>query len=100
LQTKESSEAQRKFANAKSISSDQYFGDQNMSGDTENTTRLEKFAVKILFQLVWSFSLFLWTYWSFYPVVSRANMVEWVVRYVLMMWLALSPNPENSKSYL
>jgi hypothetical protein len=90
LQTKESSEAQRKFANAKSISSDQYFGDQNTSGDTENTTRLQKFAVKILFQLVWSFPLFLWTYWSFYPVVSRANMVEWVVRFVLMRWLALS----------
>jgi ADP-ribosylation factor GTPase-activating protein 2/3 len=59
IQTKESSEAQRKFANAKSISSDQYFGDQNTSGDTENTTRLQKFAVKILFQLVWSFPLFL-----------------------------------------
>ncbi|KAH9548594.1 hypothetical protein CY35_11G095900 [Sphagnum magellanicum] len=44
IQTKESSEAQRKFANAKSISSDQYFGDQNTSGDTENTTRLQKFA--------------------------------------------------------
>jgi hypothetical protein len=58
MQTKESSEAQRKFANAKSISSDQYFGDQNMSGDTENTTRLQKFAVKILFQLVWSFHCF------------------------------------------
>ncbi|KAG0604919.1 hypothetical protein M758_9G019300 [Ceratodon purpureus] len=40
----DSHEAQKKFANAKSISSAQFFGDQNKDGDMGNSGRLEKFA--------------------------------------------------------
>ncbi|KAG0560554.1 hypothetical protein KC19_10G189400 [Ceratodon purpureus] len=42
-QHEDSYEAQKKFANAKSISSAQYFGDQDKDGD-KNTGRLQKFA--------------------------------------------------------
>lgn len=45
MQPEDSHEAQRKFANAKSISSAQYFGDQNKNSDAENSGRLQKFAV-------------------------------------------------------
>lgn len=45
MQPEDSHEAQRKFANAKSISSAQFFGDQNKNSDAENSGRLQKFAV-------------------------------------------------------
>lgn len=41
-------EAQRKFVNAKSISSAQYFGDQEKNGDFKNSSRLQKFAVSFV----------------------------------------------------
>ncbi|BBN19144.1 ADP-ribosylation factor GTPase-activating protein 2/3 [Marchantia polymorpha subsp. ruderalis] len=44
VQIEDSGEAQKKFANAKSISSAQYFGDQNKAGDSESQVRLQKFA--------------------------------------------------------
>ncbi|GBG64880.1 hypothetical protein CBR_g48348 [Chara braunii] len=40
----ESTEAQKKFANAKSISSAQFFGDHESSVDSEKETRLQKFV--------------------------------------------------------
>jgi len=43
-QHEDSHEAQKKFANAKSISSAQYFGDQDKVSDIGNAGRLEKFA--------------------------------------------------------
>jgi ADP-ribosylation factor GTPase-activating protein 2/3 len=43
-QPDDSYEAQRKFANAKSISSAQYFGNQDKNGDSKNSGRLQKFA--------------------------------------------------------
>lgn len=48
MQYDDSHEAQKKFANAKSISSAQYFGDQDKSSDIGNAGRLEKFAVSLL----------------------------------------------------
>ncbi|KAL3677197.1 hypothetical protein R1sor_027145 [Riccia sorocarpa] len=44
VNVEETGEVQKKFANAKSISSAQMFGDQNKSGDTESQVRLQKFA--------------------------------------------------------
>lgn len=48
MQPEESHEAQKKFSNAKSISSAQYFGISNKDGDSENSGRLQKFAVSYL----------------------------------------------------
>lgn len=48
MQPEESHEAQKKFSNAKSISSAQYFGNSNKDGDSENSGRLQKFAVSYL----------------------------------------------------
>lgn len=45
VQIEESMEAQRKFAGAKSISSAQYFGEQNKVMDAEGQVRLQKFQV-------------------------------------------------------
>eukprot|EP00249_Psilotum_nudum_P025400 c2981_g1_i1 orf=273-1508(-) len=43
-QIEESSEAQRKFANAKSISSTQFFGENNKINNADSQMRLQKFA--------------------------------------------------------
>lgn len=48
VQILESDEARRKFSNAKSISSSQYFGDQNKAADVESQLTLSKFSVCIL----------------------------------------------------
>lgn len=44
-QVEETDEARKKFTNAKSISSAQYFGVQNRAGDLEASATLEKFSV-------------------------------------------------------
>ncbi|XP_057870010.1 probable ADP-ribosylation factor GTPase-activating protein AGD8 isoform X2 [Cryptomeria japonica] len=44
LQIEESNEARQKFADAKSISSSQFFGEQNKAGDPETKVRLQKFS--------------------------------------------------------
>ncbi|KAH9299706.1 hypothetical protein KI387_031388 [Taxus chinensis] len=44
VQIEESNEARQKFANAKSISSSQFFGEQNKAGDPETQVRLQKFS--------------------------------------------------------
>lgn len=51
MQPEESHAAQKKFSNAKSISSAQYFGNSNKDGDSENSGRLQKFAVSYLCDL-------------------------------------------------
>uniref|UniRef100_A0A7N1A5Q1 Arf-GAP domain-containing protein n=1 Tax=Kalanchoe fedtschenkoi TaxID=63787 RepID=A0A7N1A5Q1_KALFE len=43
-QVQETDDARKKFSNAKSISSAQFFGDQNKSGDTEAQASLQKFS--------------------------------------------------------
>lgn len=45
LQVEETDEARKKFSNAKSISSAQFFGDQNKIGDVESSVTLQKFSV-------------------------------------------------------
>ncbi|KAI5059159.1 hypothetical protein GOP47_0025478 [Adiantum capillus-veneris] len=44
VQIEESDEAQKKFANAKSISSSQFFGDDKKTVDADSQVRLQKFA--------------------------------------------------------
>jgi len=44
-QVEETDEARKKFSNAKSISSSQFFGDQNRAGDMEAQASLQKFSV-------------------------------------------------------
>ncbi|KAK4802893.1 hypothetical protein SAY86_001096 [Trapa natans] len=44
VQVEETNEARKKFSNAKSISSAQYFGDQSKSGDIEAKASLQKFS--------------------------------------------------------
>ncbi|KAK7386660.1 hypothetical protein VNO78_26994 [Psophocarpus tetragonolobus] len=44
VQIQESDEARRKFSNAKSISSSQFFGDQNKSADVDSQVTLSKFS--------------------------------------------------------
>ncbi|KAL9664791.1 hypothetical protein QQ045_020199 [Rhodiola kirilowii] len=44
VQVQETDEARKKFSNAKSISSAQFFGDQNKSGDSEAQASLQKFS--------------------------------------------------------
>ncbi|KAL9242692.1 hypothetical protein vseg_016669 [Gypsophila vaccaria] len=44
IQVEETDEARKKFSNAKSISSSQFFGDQSTSGDTDARTSLQKFS--------------------------------------------------------
>ncbi|CAN6461064.1 unnamed protein product [Victoria cruziana] len=44
VQIQETNEARQKFSNAKSISSSQFFGDQNKSSDTEVQASLQKFS--------------------------------------------------------
>eukprot|EP00250_Pteridium_aquilinum_P010165 c19189_g1_i1 orf=154-1413(+) len=44
VQVEESDEAQRKFANAKSISSSQFFGEDKKAVDADSQVRLQKFA--------------------------------------------------------
>ncbi|KAL9680325.1 hypothetical protein QQ045_018203 [Rhodiola kirilowii] len=45
-QIQETDEARKKFSNAKSISSAQFFGDQNKSGDSEAQASLQKFSAE------------------------------------------------------
>lgn len=47
-QVEESDEARRKFSNAKSISSAQYFGDASKANDMDSQVSLQKFSVCIL----------------------------------------------------
>lgn len=47
LQIEETDEARKKFTNAKSISSAQFFGDQNKSADVDAQASLQKFSVCI-----------------------------------------------------
>lgn len=54
----ETKEARKKFSNAKSISSAQYFGDQNKSAESEAKASLQKFSVRrlitqVLLGLIW-----------------------------------------------
>ncbi|KAI9178223.1 hypothetical protein LWI28_024039 [Acer negundo] len=44
VQVQETDEARKKFSNAKSISSAQFFGDQNKATDVETQTTLQKFS--------------------------------------------------------
>ncbi|CAN6486664.1 unnamed protein product [Victoria cruziana] len=44
VQIEETTEARKKFSNAKSISSAQFFGDQNKAGDVEAQVTLQKFS--------------------------------------------------------
>lgn len=44
----ESDEARKKFSNAKSISSSQFFGDQSKAADVEAQATLSKFSVRVL----------------------------------------------------
>ncbi|XP_019161925.1 PREDICTED: probable ADP-ribosylation factor GTPase-activating protein AGD9 isoform X1 [Ipomoea nil] len=44
VQVEETDEARKKFSNAKSISSAQFFGDQNKIGDVESSVTLQKFS--------------------------------------------------------
>ncbi|CAN1173627.1 Probable ADP-ribosylation factor GTPase-activating protein AGD8 [Linum perenne] len=44
VQIQETDEARKKFSNAKSISSAQFFGDQNKSADLDSHTSLQKFS--------------------------------------------------------
>lgn len=44
----ESDEARKKFSNAKSISSSQFFGDQNKAADVDTQVTLSKFSVCVL----------------------------------------------------
>ncbi|GLT34734.1 hypothetical protein SLA2020_092330 [Shorea laevis] len=46
VQIQETDEARQKFSNAKSISSAQFFGDQNKAADVEAQTSLQKFSGK------------------------------------------------------
>lgn len=46
MKVEDSGEAQKKFANAKSISSAQFFGDPNKNVDAESQARISKFAVQ------------------------------------------------------
>ncbi|GKV10692.1 hypothetical protein SLEP1_g22020 [Rubroshorea leprosula] len=46
VQIQETDEARKKFSNAKSISSAQFFGDQNKAADVEAQTSLQKFSGK------------------------------------------------------
>ena len=48
----ESNEARTKFANAKAISSSQFFGDKSKAEDPDSKARLQKFAVCICFSSV------------------------------------------------
>lgn len=48
-QVEETEEARKKFSNAKSISSAQFFGDQNKSAESEAKASLRKFTVRVLF---------------------------------------------------
>ena len=45
IQVEETNEAREKFSNAKSISSAQFFGDQNKSKDVEAQASLQKYSV-------------------------------------------------------
>ncbi|XLS71344.1 hypothetical protein HN51_028209, partial [Arachis hypogaea] len=45
----ESDEARKKFSNAKSLSSSQYFGDQNKATDVAAQATLSKFSLCIFF---------------------------------------------------
>lgn len=45
MQVEETNEARLKFANAKSISSSQFFGDKSKDADPDSQARLQKFAV-------------------------------------------------------
>ena len=47
-QIPESDEARKKFSNAKSISSSQFFGDQNKAADVDAQVTLSKFSVRVL----------------------------------------------------
>ncbi|PNY04915.1 putative ADP-ribosylation factor GTPase-activating protein [Trifolium pratense] len=48
VQIQESDEARKKFSNAKSISSSQFFGDQSKAGDVDAQATLSKFSVCVL----------------------------------------------------
>ncbi|KAL4356872.1 hypothetical protein AHAS_Ahas09G0130100 [Arachis hypogaea] len=49
MQIQESDEARKKFSNAKSLSSSQYFGDQNKATDVAAQATLSKFSLCIFF---------------------------------------------------
>lgn len=54
LQVEETEEARKKLSNAKSISSAQFFGDQNKSAESEAKASLQKFTVRA-FQFLFDF---------------------------------------------
>lgn len=104
LQIDETDEARKKFSNAKSISSAQYFGDQTKSGDIEAKASLQKFSVcfhsirslflKIHFSIFLSLlSLFNEKMHYFYMVVrftvfpnwNCGNFPSWFVKMVYIM---------------
>lgn len=45
-QVQETNEARQKFSNAKSISSAQFFGDQNKANELDTQASLQKFSVR------------------------------------------------------
>ena len=47
-QIQETDEARKKFSNAKSISSSQFFGDQNNAADVDAKVTLSKFSVCVI----------------------------------------------------
>lgn len=49
LQLQESNEARQKFSNAKSISSAQFFGDQNNASENEAQRTLQRFTVCVIY---------------------------------------------------
>lgn len=55
-QIEETDEARKKFSNAKSISSAQFFGDQNRANDAEAKVVLQKFSVCIRSALIYILS--------------------------------------------
>lgn len=61
VQVQESDEARQKFSNAKSISSAQFFGDQNKAAETEAQATLQKYSVCMVYSVVHSKAISIFT---------------------------------------
>lgn len=77
-QIQETDEARKKFTNAKSISSAQFFGDQSKSADVEAHASLQKFSVCTT---IVNYYIHIWVnnlFW-FINILSKYILFNWII---------------------
>lgn len=74
-QVQETDEARKKFSNAKSISSAQFFGDHNKAHDMDSQVALQKFSVRAL-EIASHLVNILFCSFFFFPIKNPSQGLE------------------------